>query len=679
MRKIYRLHGDNIVECERISNLLIGYLNPVKVERSFSSLACINLSIDFVYEGQKNEWSVELFPGFNKNTHDRWSTNILELLKQQGSFLDETPDVILTKVSGEYEEIVAAVEFCSALQAGNQAWQRSGRAYSTGRTECAYLYIVDFVKYELDTKTRKRKALRYPNAAVPYSYISHSINHKNFVAQAYFKAEEFQPTFDKALSGFDTGIFSEKEVANYLTRKLLGLSTKGEEKALLDKNICMVNFLAEKAETKKNFTPGEWDELYTARHNLIDYCVAKNRFLFRKKIAEKSIVGKVKEFNLLVQKYSTGLASVDLPFGIIPKKNRVPFVDELIKLYKISDGVLISSLKRQQDLVVCLLKGFKPEGDDNRPDRGALPLIAMLAGENTEIMTFIYGPIVSSNLKGFDTDIMTLANRNGLWKSFVGLSDFIIIDSPIRTSSVGIARVQAHRILDNIQNKQELLKRSDVRTTMMISNIPNRYQENDVDTVIHMLFKHIVSGCFEGMCNPPGGDWSGLSIEQKGIEYRWLSLPRVSSDGKRPDHVIEIFDLLKKPLILSIESKEHAVDLEPDVGNQLKNYLKYLFDFAPSTEKKHGDEWNISNEKLKFDDFTCVSVGAYIDTGDIDFASVFVKSKCDILFELFPKPASNEWVIKMRANSNDGKTIVSFLKTQVDNYKPYKTLKVETD
>lgn len=62
MRKLYRLHGDNIVECERIANLLIGYFNPVKVERSFSSLACINLSIDLfrmLRPGLRSE-SVEL-------------------------------------------------------------------------------------------------------------------------------------------------------------------------------------------------------------------------------------------------------------------------------------------------------------------------------------------------------------------------------------------------------------------------------------------------------------------------------------------------------------------------------------------------------------------------------------------------------------------------------------------
>lgn len=673
MRDCFRIHGDNIVECERISDLIIRFLSPSKVDRKLSSLACVNVELDFIYDDVTYEWSLELFPGFNKNTNDRWKSNILELLKQQGSFLDETPDVILTKINNENDQILVAIEFCSALQAGNQAWQRSGRAYSTGRTDCTYLYIVDFVKYELDTRTRVRKALRYPNAAVPYSYISYSINHDKFIAQAYFKAEEFQPDFDKNLAGFDADIFSEEDVANYLTRRLIGLSTDKVEKVLLDKNIKMVNFLAEKAKTKSNLTHDEWNEIYSNRYDIVEYSVNKNRFKFKKKIAGKSLSGNVNQFNLLVKKYSTGLASEDLPFGIIPKKNRGAFIDSIIKLYKIVDDALKESLKSNQDLVVCMLKGFKPGGDDNRPDRGALPLIAMLAGENTEILTFVYGPIVQSNLKTIDKDIIKLARRNGLWKSFVGLSDFILIDAPVKEDN----SKQITRILNNLHNKKELLKRSDVRTTIKISNIPNQYQENDVDTAINVLFKYIVSNCFEGMCNPPGGDWSGLSITHEDHEYRWVSLPRVSSDGKRPDHVIEIFGLFDKPLILSIESKEKANDLEASVGIQLKRYLEYLFDFVPSTEKKLGGEWKISSRKLEFEDFICISVGAYIDTGDINSNLIFEKSKCDMLFELKPLAEINEWLITMRSNNKNGEKVIEFIKSTVNSCEYLKNIKIE--
>ena len=189
MPKIFRIHGDNIVECERIAKLILEETDPTSVEISLISPSTIVYNICFNYLGHRFEWQLELLPGFNKAGRRRWEANIFAGLKDSGSFLDETPDAIVTCVENGLETILYAIEFCSALQAGNQAWQRSGRAFSTGRTGCPYLYIVDFVKYELDARTRERKALRFPNPAVPYSYISFSRESDNFVAQVYVRSE----------------------------------------------------------------------------------------------------------------------------------------------------------------------------------------------------------------------------------------------------------------------------------------------------------------------------------------------------------------------------------------------------------------------------------------------------------------------------------------------------------
>ena len=43
---------------------------------------------------------------------------------------------------------------------------------------------------------------------------------------------------------------------------------------------------------------------------------------------------------------------------------------------------------------------------------------------------------------------------------------------------------------------------------------PLKIGENDVDTILHTIFTQLKSSeikIFEGMCNPPGGDWSGIS------------------------------------------------------------------------------------------------------------------------------------------------------------------------
>jgi len=662
---LYRLHGDNIVECERIMDLILTKTNPTNIKRGFASLACPFVEITFRDGNDTLNWRFEMFAGFNKNTNDRWDTNILDLLKQKGSLLDETPDVIITAVENNRENILLAIEFCSALQAGNQAWQRSGRAYSTGRTMYPYIYIVDFVKYELDNTDRSRKNLRFPNPAVPYSYISHSRITGNFIIQAYFKAEEFQPEYDKQLKEFDETIFAENEVANYIIAKLQNKDTSTIERSLIEKNFKMVQFLSKTAKANSNFTDLEWKEIYTNNSDIIKYSTDLNRFRFRKKIAEKSFSGKVRNFNDIVQKYSIGFASTDLPFGIIKKESRNYFVNDICKIYDVKDQKLINELNEGGDLVVCMLKGFKPRGDDNRPDRGALPLITMLAGENTQILTFVYGPLIKGNLDLIDRDIMELARRNGLWKSFVSLSDFIIIDCLI----IG-KKCNEVRIIINKDNKKVLLNKISEEQNVLISSTPNQYQENDVDTVIHSIFKYIVPNCFVGMCNPPGGDWSGLSIIKNSSEFRWLSLPRVSEDGKRPDHVIQIFNLFDRPLLLSVESKEKASDLEMEIGKQLIRYIDYLFEFKPSVQREFpAGNWSIANKKVNFNDFICLSAGAFIDYGDFsedDYNNIFTKSGCDLLISIKSQDNPLKWLIKLKSKNALAEKVVTYIK---ENFK----------
>ncbi len=157
---------------------------------------------------------------------------LIPLKRLEVSF-DETPDAIISRIEGQNERILLGIEFCSALQAGNQAWQRSARAFSTGRSGCPYLYVVDFVKYELDNKTRKRKNLRFPNPVVPYSYVNYSKNTKNFVAQLYIKSEEFDRYRDSNIKDFDENDFGSDELGIYMVKRMLQMDTSQEESIIL--------------------------------------------------------------------------------------------------------------------------------------------------------------------------------------------------------------------------------------------------------------------------------------------------------------------------------------------------------------------------------------------------------------------------------------------------------------
>ncbi|KNF09124.1 hypothetical protein CLPU_4c01700 [Gottschalkia purinilytica] len=641
----FKIHGDNIVECERIFNFISRRINIIDINKQFISQASIQINVTFIYNKSKFQWRLIYHPGFNKSNRRRWNNNIFDSLKTAGSFLDETPDAIITQVSSEEqkEKILCAIEFCSALQAGNQAWQRSGRAYSTIRTGCPYLYIVDFVKYELDSTTRKRKAIRTPNPAIPYSYINNTRQENVFGAQAFVKSEEFDES-NPLLKNFDESIFSEDDIADYLINLMLGYDTTKYEKSLLDKNLRMVNYFSIHTNGQYYFKPDDWKRIYKGETTVIELSKEK-KWEFSKKIAGKSMSGKLSEFVKLSKKYAYGISCKDLPFGIVPATKKPNFIKELISLYPISQNDAQTILEDNQDLLICLIKGFKPRGDDNRPDRGLLPFLAMLTSEHARILTLIYGPMNATRIEQIKNNPSAVARVNGFWNVFLGLSDYLLLDVPILNEKGNATLFRTNR---TYKQQCTALSAKEVIFSDVVSPIPNSIHEDDVDSTIHMLFTSLPSTkCFEGLCNPPGGDWSGLSVIVNQCEYRWVSLPRVSGEinGKRPDHVLQLNPYDDNSIILSIESKDRSFDLEPNVGTQLKQYIKYLSTFIPSCEKNLNGDWSISSRKISLNSCKIVSVAAFIDSGSEDYDHIHRLSACDLIFALSPKEIG--WNIKI--------------------------------
>lgn len=652
----FRIHGDNIVECERIANIIIDTLKPKTINNKLLTPSTMAIELQTFFCNASLDWCLILLPGFNKNNKCRWEANIFDALREAGSYFDETPDAIITKINDDgTETIILGIEFCSALQAGNQAWQRSARAFSTGRTGCPYIYIVDFVKYELNNDTRERKNLRFPNAAVPYSYVNYSKNTGNFVAQLYLKSEEFDQNKDKSLSGFSENDFGTKILGEYIVKLLMNIDTASEEKEILQKNMNIVSFLARKADSASNFTEIEWQDVYNLKNNdIVDYSVKKRRFNFHKTIAAKSHHGNTEEFVSLVDELSVGLASRDLPFGIIPAELRPDFAKKISLLYPNASSDVIKAISNnQKHLLIAIFKGFKPRGDDNRPDRGLLPLASMLSASDVDTLTFIYGPMIEANLKLLDNDPKSLAARNGLWRSILSLSNFVLLDVPVLSNK----KYDAERLYDTSKIKDyynNLGRGRTVQSKPLFSNTPLTYGEDDVDTAVHYLFAHILRNfCFEGMCNPPGGDWSGFSILSNGYENRWLSLPRVSDavNGKRPDHIIELFGVFDKPLLLSVESKEKSCDLEEDVGTKLVTYINKIMSFIPSAKRNCSvvySEWEWGDEKINTKDFFLMSAAAYLKKYAEPSATV-LKKNCEILFIMTPLMSDNRigWEVEI--------------------------------
>ena len=165
----FHIHGDNIVECERALELITQAFGDriMTVSKPQFSVACPQYELHL--SNQDQPIVVTYYPGFG-----RWEHDILDSIRERGGLLREAADVIVTGVNGGAENPLFAIEFCGALPAGNQAWQRSGRAFSFGAARVPYLYISELGGYELDSN-RNRKAPRMPNPAVPFSYLSFSV------------------------------------------------------------------------------------------------------------------------------------------------------------------------------------------------------------------------------------------------------------------------------------------------------------------------------------------------------------------------------------------------------------------------------------------------------------------------------------------------------------------------
>lgn len=169
----FHLHGDNIVECERTVALIRRALATItrRFRGPFGPAVCP--SYELTLQGIDTPLLLNLYPGFG-----RWNHDILELIRRRGGTLREAADMIITGVADNNETPLLVIEYCGALLAGNQAWQRSGRAYSFGKAKIPYLYVAELGGYELGAN-RVRKAARLPNPAVPFSYVSYSLTNES--------------------------------------------------------------------------------------------------------------------------------------------------------------------------------------------------------------------------------------------------------------------------------------------------------------------------------------------------------------------------------------------------------------------------------------------------------------------------------------------------------------------
>lgn len=611
--KTFSIYGDNIVECERMLAIIRQALDAKSCIISGSVIAPT-----FLLDSDSGKYLFNFYPGFG-----RWEQDVVDAVRQSGGVLRENPDVFITIVDDDEERVVLAVEFCSALPAGNQAWQRSGRAYSVARAGIPYLFVTEIGGYELDAM-RNKKAPRLPNPAVPFSFISYSESEDSDAMIAY----EMNPGADAENKVKYGRMIVGEDLPKYIAARLEGRDVSEYASSIERKAFSFV--LSAASERKVRVAgldaagwervneslqrDGDASELYRA----FDIPWKKKTSIPTKPSFQKFLSG--------VEGVASALVSGDLPFCVVRSDKSSVLINLLISAYPDFPRILPVKDIVGRDIALCFVNGFKPKGDDARPDRGLLPLLRMLIGDSIKVLTIVYGPATHAMTDKLANAPQELAKENGLWEAVLSLSDYVICDSMRNASPVVQKGWAAERLRSS--------RGEPVRMSANTSHHPRGgcEGENDVDSALHVLFAHVLEGrCFEAMCNPPGGDWSGISLLFKGREYRWLTLPRVSSSGsKRPDHVIQA----NQNTVLAIESKNVLSNLEPHIGPRLSRYCADLFGFMPSCVRIQNGEWCDKVGGFELPDITYVSACAFMECQNDGrkMGQVLSATKTDVAF-----------------------------------------------
>lgn len=597
INKHIRIHGDNIVECERTLHMIFE-----AVGGTINLIECPIFLPIYQIITENTKYKIELLSG-----HGRWGVNIGNYIIDNGGILREGADSYISEVIGAQEKFLLAIEYCSALQAGNNAWQRNGRALSSVLAGIPYLFMAELGGVELNEK-REVIAPRNPNPLVPFSYLSLTKDYNKFCTPVYRP----HPSITEELYHKFSEVFGYQESLKVIRGILANTDITVSVNNLIHKSLRLIEILSEGKKGNKTLKGKEWST-YLNCLDRANWMIENSDMVWSKKTSNKvNAPDRIKK--LIPQAISLSLGTIgasDIPICLIPQ-NRVAEFENVLKSYY---PKLKFRLPDDKPLAVVWITGYKPKGDDSRPDRGLCPLTKMVMGESCRIVSIVYGPAKPLTWKVLEKGLDVLASNNGLWQSIYKICDGVLIDSSTKAEP------------EYISIKQKRLIARNELTIPFNAEFDIEHSEHDTDTAIHQILTR--SGLSECLCNPPGGDWSGINYYRNGEIFRWTSLPRVSEiGGKRPDHVFQQ-ELKDGNLFISIESKGKGSDLEDEIGVNLVAYLQDLFSMVPTSIKRINAEWRLYNDEADLGKYKTISAGAFIYKNDNELHEHMERGKLD--------------------------------------------------
>jgi hypothetical protein len=194
----------------------------------------------------------------------------------------------------------------------------------------------------------------------------------------------------------------------------------------------------------------------------------------------------------------------------------------------------------------------------------------------------------------------------------------------------------------------------------------------------YCIYLHKDKVFFEGLCNPPGGNWSGISLYNfnTGLETRWVSLPRVSGkEAKRPDHLFQIMVSKEESNILTIESKDTSSSVEENIGNRLKRYILELVRKGPNISRtKESENWQVYSEEYLPPKINIYSVAAFrlVSIAELELISNKSGADCVIGVEFLDKG-----VVRLHILLKDNcKWLATFLLGRVRHFNSWLEIKI---
>lgn len=269
--KHIRIHGDNIVECERtlfmINDALGGCLTLVD--------SPIFMPI-YKIEVPGLTFHIELLSG-----HGRWGVNIGNHIMENGEILREGADSYISEVKDKEEKFLLAIEYCSALPAGNNAWQRNGRALSSVLAGVPYLFMAELGGVELNGM-REVIAPRKPNPIVPFSYLTTTKDYEQLCTPVYRP----HPSITDELDSFFNEVFGYSEGLKIIRGLLLGENIKDSIGVLAEKSLKLVEILSGEKKRATTLKGKAWKE-YLESDNRANWILKNSEMVWNKKTSDK--------------------------------------------------------------------------------------------------------------------------------------------------------------------------------------------------------------------------------------------------------------------------------------------------------------------------------------------------------------------------------------------------------